>query len=642
MGWYILASLKANSLLPEAVKQIVIVYEEPTASSAANNPSAANKAENAGSNNNAEVAAETEIELQQQQFKKLLLSYTSNFQGAMTRVAIEREYYGPYADDALAFFTQLKKSLEGDLGLTLLHSINPSEFLQSLFRVFQIVAVSSFSREVYEIAEVCGHLLCCLTLFRPEIYTGLLTSSSSAPRLKDLLLAGVLSKSGNSMVREFFQRIIYFLCENVRDVSASLSQSPLFDLLGGMLDVKIFSPGEECAEACEVLLTSLETYKHILNSVEGTKRAEATGLINPGAKLREVISCIKAYKSLESVDSSEPDKGLLGLLRLAEKLVSIQSCYEGISGALRKEGIEETFFQCLFPLRRTSYEEVYEFKCKSPQSREAAFRLLESLTDFDEASLKFILSDCLIPLPSRIDEISVWDYSPEKSKKSSCGFVGMRNLGCICYMNSMMQQLFLIPPFRNALLSVQDKVSPNVGNPFRIDDNMLHQLQHIFGFLAFSTRQEYNPQRFCFAFKDIDNKPTNTSLQQDAHEFLNILFDRLERSLKPTSYPRLVQSVFGGRICNQLACGQCGTVRRNYEDMYTLSLEIKNQRTFHEAMDKFVANSMVSGYFCEECRNKVEVSKRTLLADLPNVLIVHLQRFSYNYDLGINEKVRCA
>ena len=34
------------------------------------------------------------------------------------------------------------------------------------------------------------------------------------------------------------------------------------------------------------------------------------------------------------------------------------------------------------------------------------------------------------------------------------GYVGIKNLGCICYMNSLNQQLFMIPGFRNDVLSI--------------------------------------------------------------------------------------------------------------------------------------------------------------------------------------------
>ena len=45
----------------------------------------------------------------------------------------------------------------------------------------------------------------------------------------------------------------------------------------------------------------------------------------------------------------------------------------------------------------------------------------------------------------------------------------------------------------------------------------------------------------------MEGGPTNISEQKDAQEFLNILFDRLENALKPTSRKYLLQNIFGGK-----------------------------------------------------------------------------------------------
>jgi len=47
-----------------------------------------------------------------------------------------------------------------------------------------------------------------------------------------------------------------------------------------------------------------------------------------------------------------------------------------------------------------------------------------------------------------------WNISLMDSEKSSTGYVGIKNLGCICYMNSLFQQLFMISNLRNDILSV--------------------------------------------------------------------------------------------------------------------------------------------------------------------------------------------
>jgi ubiquitin carboxyl-terminal hydrolase 9/24 len=56
------------------------------------------------------------------------------------------------------------------------------------------------------------------------------------------------------------------------------------------------------------------------------------------------------------------------------------------------------------------------------------------------------------------------------SEKSSTGYVGIKNLGCICYMNSLFQQLFMISSFRNDLLMVKEPA----GGQEEKDENMLY------------------------------------------------------------------------------------------------------------------------------------------------------------------------
>lgn len=85
-------------------------------------------------------------------------------------------------------------------------------------------------------------------------------------------------------------------------------------------------------------------------------------------------------------------------------------------------------------------------------------------------------------------------------------------------MNSMLQQFFMIPPLRYNLLSTDDNAEEDIKlykNDY-IDDNVLHQLQHVMANLELSERSDYLPKGFCFAFKDFEGLPTNTGEQKDA------------------------------------------------------------------------------------------------------------------------------
>lgn len=176
-------------------------------------------------------------------------------------------------------------------------------------------------------------------------------------------------------------------------------------------------------------------------------------------------------------------------------------------------------------------------------------------------------------------------------------------------MNSMMQQFFMIPAFRYNLLCVEDGIAENPTEYKQeiVDDNMLHQMQRLFANLELSKRPYINPFAFCFSFKEFDGTPTNTAEQKDAQEFLNVLFDRLENNLKPTPRKYLLQSIFGGKTCSQLACSECGKVKNRIEDYYNITLTVKDLKSVYESLQGQVDGEIINDYQCDGCNKKVDI-----------------------------------
>lgn len=52
-----------------------------------------------------------------------------------------------------------------------------------------------------------------------------------------------------------------------------------------------------------------------------------------------------------------------------------------------------------------------------------------------------------------------------------------------------------------------------------------------------------------------------------------------------------------------------------------------------------IEGEVINDYKCDGCKKTVDVSKRTLITETPNVLIVHLQRIVFNFDTFRNDKV---
>lgn len=78
--------------------------------------------------------------------------------------------------------------------------------------------------------------------------------------------------------------------------------------------------------------------------------------------------------------------------------------------------------------------------------------------------------------------------------RSSTGFVGLKNLGCICYMNASMQNLFMVPPFRQGVLDFE------CDEPDK-KESLMYQLQLVFANLQETEKMAYNPKGFCHALK---------------------------------------------------------------------------------------------------------------------------------------------
>jgi uncharacterized UBP type Zn finger protein len=152
------------------------------------------------------------------------------------------------------------------------------------------------------------------------------------------------------------------------------------------------------------------------------------------------------------------------------------------------------------------FENAKSKRNKDPNVRQACFTLVLSLINgsFEnfEAMMSLNLLNLNSPEEERKDERGSNKTSLSQGKRRE-GFLGLRNLGCICYMNSMLQQFYMVPTLRYGVLQTNDAIPPNMENIANIDDNMFHQFQRMCTFLDLSLREDYNPHPFCYSYKDV-------------------------------------------------------------------------------------------------------------------------------------------
>ena len=49
------------------------------------------------------------------------------------------------------------------------------------------------------------------------------------------------------------------------------------------------------------------------------------------------------------------------------------------------------------------------------------------------------------------------EYDAEVGMRSATGYVGLKNFGCTCYMNALIQQMFMMQDFRKGILKAEVK-----------------------------------------------------------------------------------------------------------------------------------------------------------------------------------------
>jgi ubiquitin carboxyl-terminal hydrolase 9/24 len=192
-------------------------------------------------------------------------------------------------------------------------------------------------------------------------------------------------------------------------------------------------------------------------------------------------------------------------------------------------------------------------------------------------------------------------------------------------MNSVLQQLYMMPSFRKGILEVQAN---------NTEANALYCLRWIFGNLRDGRKTYFDASVLCKHIKDFDGRTLSIYEQKDADEFFNLLMDRLEYNLKNTDRPELTKDVFGGAFANDVICEDCPHRSTVKEEFLALNLQIHNKKNIAEGLNSYIEGEKLSGsnaYHCAKCDKRVNAKKRVSFGVLPNVLVIALKRFEFDF-----------
>ena len=384
--------------------------------------------------------------------------------------------------------------------------------------------------------------------------------------------------------------------DNEKIFSSEIVYEEYFDLFGFVIsNVKLEETSINFAELVKMILNRVGKYNNSENdtTIDDILSGHIHVLINISAKYPDIV--ISAINALEF--------DIISFL--------YQSLFSSLSSSVFKSK----------HLRNKSYSLLIQLMHLSPEYKSKITKLiLKHHTTFKSNSVN---TDFDIPLRTNSDK-----------------YIGLRNFGATCYLNSLFQQLFMMPSFKNSIFSI-----PIDLNSEEDKSSVISNLQIAFANLSLSLKKFYPPLPFIQSIKTAFNsEPINVSVQQDSDEFLAIVSDEVEKEAKKKGIEDILSSSFKGTIVNEIF-----SLEKEYpyyshsdESFIRLTLDIKGHKSIEDALDYFVKDEVLEGenkYFVEKYNRKISISKRSSIKAMSNNVIIHLKRFEFDYNLFMNNKL---
>lgn len=272
-------------------------------------------------------------------------------------------------------------------------------------------------------------------------------------------------------------------------------------------------------------------------------------------------------------------------------------------------------------------ETSHTFNAREPDWGFTQFLLLSELQDPVKG---FLAGDTLKIECDVVIKKELYSFASYDSKKET-GYIGFKNQGATCYMNSLLQTLYHIPYFRKAVyhMPTTENDAPEKSIPLALQ-SLFYKMQ--FQDTSVGTKELTKS----FGWDQLDS-----FTQHDVQELNRVLCEKLEDKMKGTAVEGTIQRLFEGHHLSYVECIGIDFKSNRKETFQDIQLDVKGCKDVYASFDKYVEVEKLEGQnqYHADGHGLQDARKGVWFLDFPPVLELHLRRFDYDFQRDTMVKI---
>ncbi|KAK4986835.1 hypothetical protein LTR50_005046 [Elasticomyces elasticus] len=309
--------------------------------------------------------------------------------------------------------------------------------------------------------------------------------------------------------------------------------------------------------------------------------------------LNRVTEMLLTYKHAEEIIGGDPDTISLGLIRLLSACVKVlkrttKLVVPGLVVKLFRTFLFQPFDDDGIPSKDMSDPAL---PLLHATSRDEMYELILSLCN-DLQSYEQLLYE-VSSVSRQVETDGILERGELQDLRSKCGYAGIINYRFNCYMNALVQQLYMNMSFRKLILTA----------PVSKDDDrqqVLVELRSLFATMQNGNGKAVAPDRLMQS-QGIEVKGD----MEDANEHLTGLLDRLEMCMSTEDAKASFRALFIGRSIVRIT-GDCKHTSETPQPFNKLELTLQDMASLEESLREYVGGEVLEGsdkYKCAQCGN---------------------------------------